>query len=197
MNLALYCVNSRVNVMFIVHLRLIGEAMVNQVELTKNQTSELLSSSCSLSDLIVWLDGLGRRATLEVLEKKLLGLEIEMGDLTKFLGYAEDGYQRNIIKKTEYYELVLICWKPGQKTQIHDHKGSDCAFLILDGISTESLYEFDGDNLVLSEVRKYLPGEVCAAGEPEIHQISNEEETNLVNLHLYTPPLNNINIYEV
>ena len=90
MNLALYCVNSRVNVMFVVHLRLIGEAMVNQVELTKNQTSELLSSSCSLSDLIVWLDGLGRRATLEVLEKKLLGLEIEMGDLTKFLGYAED-----------------------------------------------------------------------------------------------------------
>ena len=52
MNLALYCVNSRVNVMFVVHLRLIGETMVNQVELSKNQTLELMSSSPILSDLI-------------------------------------------------------------------------------------------------------------------------------------------------
>ena len=183
--------------MFVVHLRLIGETMVNQVELSKNQTLELMSSSPILSDLIHWLDDLGQRATLEVIEKKLLEIDIQAEDLEKFLGYSEDGYQRNVIKKTEYFELVLICWKPGQKTQIHDHSGSDCAFLILEGISTESLYKFDGDKLVVSEVRKYLPGEVCAAGEPDIHQISNEEETNLVNLHLYTPPLNNINIYEV
>ena len=183
--------------MFVVHLRLIGETVVNQVELSENETLELLSNSRDLSDLIMWLDDLGRRATLEVIEKKLLELQIRTADLTKFLGFDDDGYQRNVIKKTEHFELVLICWKPGQKTQIHDHKGSDCAFLILEGISTESLYKFDGDKLVFSEVRKYLPGEVCAAGEPEIHQISNEEETNLVNLHLYTPPLNNINIYEV
>ena len=183
--------------MFVVHLRLIGETVVNQVELSENETSELLSNSRDLSDLIMWLDDLGARATLEVIEKKLLELRIRTIDLTKFLGFDDDGYQRNVIKKTEYFELVLICWKPGQKTQIHDHNGSDCAFLILEGISTESLYKFDGDKLVVSEVRKYLPGEVCAAGEPDIHQISNEEETNLVNLHLYTPPLNNINIYEV
>tara|TARA_B100001559_G_C16323278_1_gene539834 strand:+ start:100 stop:642 length:543 start_codon:yes stop_codon:yes gene_type:complete len=178
------------------HLRLISEAMVNQVELTESQTSQLVTSSTCLRDLIDWLDGLGQRASLEIIGEKLLELEINLEDLVEFLGYTDDGYQRNIVKKTEHYELVLICWKPGQKTPIHDHRGSDCAFLILEGISTESIYNSNDGKLEVSRVRKYLPGEVCAADEPDIHKISNEEQTNLINLHLYTPPLKNINIYE-
>tara|TARA_B100001758_G_C18362158_1_gene586397 strand:- start:966 stop:1517 length:552 start_codon:yes stop_codon:yes gene_type:complete len=182
--------------MIVVHLRLIGEAMVNQVELTERETSELVASSPDLEHLINWLDRLGQRATLKIIEEKLLNLNINTDEISTFLGYTDDGYQRNIVKKTDHYELVLICWKPGQKTPIHDHKGSDCAFLILEGVSTESIFVTEGDGLELSRVRKYAPGEVCAAGEPDIHRISNEEGINLVNLHLYTPPLRNINIYE-
>ena len=69
--------------MFVVHLRLIGETMVNQVELSKNQTLELMSSSPILSDLIHWLDELGQRATLEIIEKKLLELDIQAEVLEK------------------------------------------------------------------------------------------------------------------
>ena len=169
--------------------------MVNQVELTKTEVLELVTNSPSLNGFLVWLDGLTQRPTLKILEEKLLDLEINMGDLTKFLGYTDDGYQRNVVKKTEHYELVLICWKPGQKTPIHDHKGSDCAFLILEGVSTESVYKNKEGKLEVSGIRKYAPGEVCAAEEPDIHMISNDEEINLVNLHLYSPPLKDFTIY--
>ena len=57
--------------MFVVHLRLIGETVVNQVELSENETLELLSNSRDLRDLIMWLDDLGRRATLEVIRKEV------------------------------------------------------------------------------------------------------------------------------
>ena len=169
--------------------------MVNQVELTKTEVLELVTNSPSLNGFLVWLDGLNQRPTLKILEEKLLDLEINMSTLTKFLGYTDDGYQRNVVKKTEHYELVLICWKPGQKTPIHDHKGSDCAFLILEGFSTESVYKNKEGNLEVSRIRKYAPGEVCAAEEPDIHMISNDEEINLVNLHLYSPPLKDFTIY--
>ncbi len=169
--------------------------MVNQVELTKTEVLELVTNSPSLNGFLVWLDGLNQRPTLKILEEKLLDLEINMSTLTKFLGYTDDGYQRNVVKKTEHYELVLICWKPGQKTPIHDHKGSDCAFLILEGVSTESVYTNKEGKLEVSGIRKYAPGEVCAAEEPDIHMISNDEEINLVNLHLYSPPLKDFTIY--
>ena len=43
--------------------------------------------------------------------------------------------------------------------------------------------------------RRYQPGEVCAADEPDIHRVSNEEDSNLINLHVYTPPLGGFNFY--
>ena len=48
---------------------------------------------------------------------------------------------------------------------------------------------------VPSHDRKYAPGEVCAAEEPDIHRISNDEDVNLINLHVYTPPLSGFGIY--
>ena len=32
-----------------------------------------------------------------------------------------------------------------------------------------------------------MPGEVCTADEPDIHQVVNEQTVELVNLHVYTP----------
>mgnify|MGYP000134363322 CR=1 FL=1 len=178
------------------HLSLIGEVVVNQVELSESEVLEITSSSPELSKFINWLDGLDLRPTLKILEKKLLNLKINLEELSKFLGYTDDGYQRNVVKKTDNYELVLICWKAGQRTPIHDHKGSDCAFLILEGISTESIYREKEGELMKIGIKRYVPGEVCAAEESDIHKISNDEPKNLVNLHLYSPPLKGFNLYE-
>ena len=92
---------------------------------------------------------------------------------------------------------VAITWRTGQATPIHDHKGSDCAFLIVEGTSTETIYETDENGLAApSAVRDYAPGEVCAADEPDIHRISNDTDGDLINLHVYTPPLSGFGIYE-
>ena len=101
-----------------------------------------------------------------------------------------------MIKKNEHYELVAICWTPGKDTPIHDPTGSDCAFLIVSGVSTETAYETNAEGLAYPvSDRRYVPGEVCAAEEPDIHRVSNDERTNLINLHVYTPPLSEYKIY--
>ena len=169
--------------------------MVVQVLLSEEQSNRLKSDNKNLADFIDWLDTLETRPSLSVLDEKLSKLELDLNKFGNVLGYTENGYQRNVIKKTKNYEIVLICWKPGQKTPIHDHFGSDCAFLILDGVSTETIFVESDNHLKVSKKRRYEPGEVCAANEPDIHQISNFEDGNLVNLHVYSPPLKDFNIY--
>jgi len=172
------------------------EHVVTQAPLSEDQRSTLLSKCESLKNLTEWLEGIDRRPGLDELDARLSSLEVNVDALEDCIGYSEDGYQRNVIKKNEHYELVAICWTPGQVTPIHDHTGSDCAFLIVSGVSTETVYETNEEGLAYPvSDRRYVPGEVCAAEEPDIHRVSNNERTNLINLHVYTPPLSEFKIY--
>ena len=171
--------------------------MVVQVELDTEVRDNLLSECSGLSGLVDWLDIIDRRPGLSELDVQLRNMEVNLDALRECIGYTDNGYQRNVIKRTEFYELVAICWTPGQDTPIHDHVGSDCAFLIADGVSTETIYQLNDEGLAYPvEVRTYQPGEVCAAEEPDIHRVSNDSDSELINVHVYTPPLHAYSLYE-
>lgn len=171
--------------------------MVAVTTLSEVDRADLISCCKGIASMVEWLDSLDGRPGLADLGNRLESLPINLEALRGHIGYTDDGgYQRNIIKKTEHYEMVAIAWKSGQDTPIHDHVGSDCAFLIVEGTSTETIYSLNADGCAVpGEVRKYAPGEVCAAEEPDIHRISNDEDVNLINLHVYTPPLSGFGIY--
>ena len=174
----------------------VSRNVVTQVAIDPEVRDNLLSECSGLTGLVDWLDSIDRRPGLKELDNHLSNLEVNLAALKGCIGYADDGYQRNVIKKSEHYELVAICWTPGQDTPIHDHVGSDCAFLIVDGVSTETIYETDDQGLARPiNTRHYQPGEVCAAEEPDIHRVSNDTDSELVNLHVYTPPLHAYKIY--
>ena len=171
--------------------------MVEQVALNSGTRENLLSECEGLSSLVEWLDTIQRRPGIKELGQKLKSIEVNIPALKDCIGYAEDGYQRNVIKKTEFYELVAICWTPGQLTPIHDHVGSDCAFKIIDGVSTETTFNLNDKGLAYpTSVRKYHQGEICASDEPDIHRVTNNSHNELINLHVYTPPLHAYNTYE-
>lgn len=172
--------------------------MVAVVTLDEDSRNSLLDCCQNLANMVDWLDSIDSRPGLSELGTRLESMQINLEALKDHIGYTEErSYQRNIIKKTEHYEMVAITWRAGQDTPIHDHKGSDCAFLIVEGTSTETIYELNDDNrAVPSHVRHYAPGEVCAADEPDIHRISNDTDGDLINLHVYTPPLSGFGIYD-
>ena len=171
-------------------------SMVTQVALEPKVRNELLSECSGLSGLVEWLDSIGRRPGLDELDMHLRSTEVNLAALKGCIGYADDGYQRNVVKNSEFYELVAICWTPGQETPIHDHVGSDCAFLIVDGVATETIYETNEEGLAYPiNARHYQSLEVCAAEEPDIHRVSNDTDSERVNLHIFTPPLYAYNIY--
>tara|TARA_B100001996_G_scaffold226181_1_gene174212 strand:- start:552 stop:1076 length:525 start_codon:yes stop_codon:yes gene_type:complete len=172
--------------------------MVAVVSLSEDNREDLLRSCADISGLIDWLDSINNRPGLQELGSRLESTSINLESLKRFIGYDESGsYQRNIIKKTEHYEMVAITWRPECDTPIHDHQGSDCAFLIVEGVCTETTYDLnDVGKAIPTSERKYVVGGVCAAEEPDIHRISNDTDSNLINLHVYTPPLSNFRTYE-
>jgi cysteine dioxygenase len=50
-------------------------------------------------------------------------------------------YARNLIARSEFAELLLLCWRPGHRTPIHDHGGSIGVVMVCEGLLTETMYE--------------------------------------------------------
>lgn len=153
-----------------------------------------------LRPLLEYLDHLGRVADLATLERLLKELDLTRADIEPACLFKDEKYQRNLIRQTDWYELVCLCWKSGQRTQIHDHAGSSCAFLVVEGVATEVRFERTPSGLICPAWTKHhAPGYVCASDEADIHQVANIQPAgeDVVTLHCYSPQLRNFNVYSL
>lgn len=151
-----------------------------------------------LAELIRYLDSLSGRADLSVLEGLLAKAEIGRCDIESACIFGRRAYRRNTISRSPHYELLALCWRSGDCTPIHDHKGSSCAFRVIAGIGTEIRFRTTPSGLVCPvETREMQPGYICAAADEDIHQVANMQAPglDLVTLHIYTPPIRTMHTY--
>ncbi len=107
---------------------------------------------------------------------------VQFDDVVPFIRFDAENYRRNLVQKTDRWELRLLCWKPRQCSSIHGHGGSACAFRIVRGSATETV--------VGARDRVWTPGAIVEETSEElIHQVGNNADDPLVTLHAYSPPL--------
>jgi cysteine dioxygenase len=153
-----------------------------------------------LRALLQYLDSLTDRADLAVLAGLLEELTISRTDLAAACQFCDEHYQRNIIKESPWYELVCICWRSGQRTPIHDHQGSSCAFKVIDGTAMETRFEVTASGLLSSGGSYEMsPGFICASHDADIHQVLNAQPAgqDVITLHIYSPPLKSFRKYSL
>jgi hypothetical protein len=46
--------------------------------------------------------------------------------LARYLTWDRQHYTRNLIDKTDLYELVAVCWEIGQSSSVHNHRDQNC-----------------------------------------------------------------------
>jgi len=110
--------------------------------------------------------------------------------LAPHVRFSDDAYARNVVERNDHFELVVICWKAGQSSPIHDHGKSNCLYLVTDGEMREEVFERDGGAAVRCTVRRTWPrGAITIADGPTIHRVCNRSDRDLVTVHLYSPPL--------
>lgn len=141
--------------------------------------------------LCSYLNGLQQKADLGALAAAFERSVIGFGDVEPWCVFGDTGYRRHLIGSSSWYELLLICWKAGQSSLIHDHQDSVCAFRVISGVASETIYQKLENNSVRSLSTRHHPtGLLCLAGDKEIHRIFNEDcGESLVTLHVYSPPL--------
>ena len=153
-----------------------------------------------LQELLAELDRYETRIPLDVLDDALSRVEMGCDCVADHILFEDDFYQRNLLHSGPAYQAIVICWRNGQRSLIHDHVGSSCGVRVLQGVATETVFAWSDNRMIYpTQTRMLAEGSVCAAEDMDIHQISNLQADNrdLVTLHIYSPALVRMGVYSL
>lgn len=154
---------------------------------------------CVRTDTITTIDEL--RAVLETIRQPLT--VVQLLELTSRLQLSPSQWREHLtfdphrfsfrtIYDSPHFEINVIGWRSGQFSSTHDHRGTACCVIVLDGVLTNIDYRIVSANELKKTSRVDLrPGEILSRSGWEIHCCGNEQPcgTDLATLHLYSPPL--------
>ena len=121
-------------------------------------------------------------------------------ELSDYLVFRPERYVRNLLHSGPAYQALVLCWRSGQRSPIHNHRGSHCGVKVLRGIATETLFAQGPNGMVFPVSSRDLPaGHTCASADEDIHQVSNLQAkgADLVTLHIYSPPLLRMDMFSL
>ena len=123
----------------------------------------------TLAGLVERLSRSGAPPPFEELNALMAGVEVSDEELRPYVSFKEGTYARHRVHLGEHAELLVLCWRPGQRTPIHDHAGSYGAVRVLRGVMWETLFEMGGagGGLAYKSSREWTPGHVTGADEAE------------------------------
>lgn len=122
----------------------------------------------------------------------------ESGDWRDYMRFREECYARNLVSASELFELLVICWQPGQVSPIHDHQGQRCWMAVLDGSMRETQFHAAAQGpLRTGRSSAFQPGQVAyIQDEIALHEIAPAGEGVGVTLHLYSRPIRECRIFD-
>ena len=137
-------------------------------------------------------------------------VQVSDASLAPYVHYDDKVYTRNLIYRDALFEVMTICWQPGQKTAVHTHNGQLCWMIAQRGNLAVVDYKWLGcdhpekqnvvgiDCLAGSEHTKLevvrtvdacTGGQVLTADKLQtIHRLHNHDEPS-VSIHIYSRPI--------
>ncbi|HKP45693.1 MAG TPA: cysteine dioxygenase family protein [Pyrinomonadaceae bacterium] len=137
--------------------------------------------------------------SLEQIYDWLNRANISEADLAPFVGFKDGNYWRHRVCRNEFVEMLVLCWRPGHRTPIHDHNGSHGGVRVHEGPLWETIFVYDEEKgLRYKSARAYAAGAVTGSDTPDIHQLGNPDisESDLITIHVYAPPLGVLHTYK-
>lgn len=126
------------------------------------------------------------------------GMELHVEEFEPFSFWNESFYTRNCIARTDAYELILLCWEPGQETPIHCHGGQECWVYMLQGTLGETRFNLDKttETLTPDKYMELYEGKFSYMNDDMgLHALKNLNKGRSMSLHLYMNPIEECRIY--
>ena len=122
---------------------------------------------------------------------------INAEDLDEYVLWKPDGYCRIPILKKEPFEVLLMCWEPGQISQIHDHNGQQGWIYVVSGEITEELFSTKKGQKPKMTASRTLGAKMSSHISDAIgsHRLSNQSQERCMSVHLYAKPIDSVHTY--
>lgn len=168
-----------------------------------------MSETTVLTDVHDFVQGLDKIQTGPEFEAQVTALveqtTLDPDSLSKYAHFLKNSYTRNLIHRTDRFEVIALCWQPGQVSSIHNHRDQSCWVLMAQGKLQSQNYEVhDRDDqaktcrLVPSDIEHVDEGGYVAVDPDEpVHQVRNlaEWETPAISVHIYSAPIDTCEVY--
>jgi cysteine dioxygenase len=146
------------------------------------------------------LDRIQGQLPLPAILEWLVAESPTLQDLASYLIFNPARYVRNRVYDGPSYQALVLCWRNGQRSPIHNHRGSHCGVKVLRGVATETIFKPAPNGLLIPASTRELPaGHTCASADADTHQMSNLQAggADLVTLHIYSPPLLRMEVFSL
>ncbi|MFD0694765.1 cysteine dioxygenase [Paenibacillus sp. GCM10027628] len=105
-------------------------------------------------------------------------------------------YGRNVVFSNQDLEVIIIYIPANQATAIHNHGSSIGTAYLIEGSLVNTMYTLDSYGFPVPLHDDFIQAGQCFnAPAEQIHQLSNPFHERAISLHVYTPPLRQVNRY--
>jgi len=131
----------------------------------------------------------------------LAASRLPASELRPYLFVLPDRYTRNLIYKSDAFELLLLVWPPGQAALVHGHEGEKCWTRVEEGRLHFTNYREKrgkrGSSVELEIVSQAVGGVGHVDGPADIHGVENRSDLLALTLHLYARPYDECDVYDL
>lgn len=121
--------------------------------------------------------------------KIVLAAEVSAKDLAPWADFDHpiaDSYGRKMVFKDERFEIMVMSWRPGDFSAIHDHGHAQWGAVQIFGPAEHATFRLIDDQLHTLARWRVQPGDVIGVNHQLIHQMGNPTaDTFFLSLHVY------------
>ncbi|WP_226585250.1 cysteine dioxygenase [Halobacillus litoralis] len=136
--------------------------------------------------------------TPQSLKDTFIKLNITLEELQPYLKDPDDKpYYRQMIYEDDEVEMIVMNWADIDCAP-HDHGHSTGWIQVMNGETKQTIYQAEGETLPLPLYTEFKEkGSLFFAPEGGIHKMGRKGEHDLVTLHLYSPPIRGMRVYDL
>lgn len=98
---------------------------------------------------------------------------------------VEDSYGRQLIFADAGFEIMLMSWRPGDFSAIHDHGHAQWGAVQIFGPAEHATFRIADSVLETTARWRVVPGSILPVHHDLIHQMGNPSTTSFLSLHVY------------
>ena len=141
----------------------------------------------SVKNLVEMLESLGK-FTPESVHEAVSECDVRAEDIERWVDYdypVSDSYGRKMVHNGGFFEVMIMSWKPGDYSGIHDHGKAEFGAVKIFGVAEHAIFKLEKQKLTTISREIIKSGTTLKVTPSLIHQMGNPGESNFFTLHVY------------